>query len=673
MKRHLSTYLLLILLFQFSSGFGQGRYIQLADSIYIHSLDSIKEWSFERNDTRSVLDYYLENRDTNSARNLYQNEMAWGKEKCAIDSSKYAYSNIHGTYYEILSLKDLQALNHIDSTVPHLRNKSAALPAMLMAKYLELDMLDSALSVVIQEPNRGSCQWCDKMELTLTYIAGLRSYVSQLSKDEQLDFFNRKLKEVPNPNCESYYYGIPDHSFYDPDLEKLKTALELGFFNKLSAYPKYAYVGKAHFDTLFRRAAYDQYFENLNLIPERKYRVESLSDNLYYGKPSIAMTHQLLDSILGFYKTVKLNPDIDIYHLGAINHLLSLDRPDDIEIIREAINKAGAPFFHLKYYRSMSEEIDLRLANYYLSKGQTNRASSFALKIKKLKNLEIDQLGRYGQLCYSIGLKRQLNKAHAILSKIKPQESKKKYWKEQKKHDVALALANTGFYDEAWAKAKELYNDGPCSQRSTTICSIYSFALNIGDPVKGNEILEWTIQDLSQVEHPNQRHWYIREAAVQYAKLGNLKKALEVTAMMNDNTYNKFGSTFHRIQTALRKAGTDTITFEHFDEFLDIAYRCESDDREEIAYDLLDIFYDMTPDHNLNFFEDKLASLACSKGMLNIEKFKFLADLYLATRESQDVVKIYDEMISSALQLNKAKDRVEALVYLQENYDELND
>ena len=37
----------------------------------------------------------------------------------------------------------------------------------------------------------------------------------------------------------------------------------------------------------------------------------------------------------------------------------------------------------------------------------------------------------------------------------------------------------------------------------------------------------------------------------------------------------------------------------------------------------------------------------------------------------QHVIEMYDEMISLALQLKKAKDRVEALVYLQENYDEL--
>ncbi len=75
----------------------------------------------------------------------------------------------------------------------------------------------------------------------------------------------------------------------------------------------------------------------------------------------------------------------------------------------------------------------------------------------------------------------------------------------------------------------------------------------------------------------------------------------------------------------------------------------------------------------LKNLEGTLIDYVCSDETITIDKFQFLADLYLATREPEDVAKMYDEMISLALHLNRAKDQIEALVYLQRNYDQLND
>lgn len=255
----------------------------------------------------------------------------------------------------------------------------------------------------------------------------------------------------------------------------------------------------------------------------------------------------------------------------------------------------------------------LRIGKWYQENDQTAEAIKYYDKaLKEARKDEVHQyniqfLGDIAKMYYHIGEKEQsftiLNEAVEKSKEITPVHVKYAL------RDISAGYVELGWYEEAMQTASKIGNDGSGANRSKSEEDVYQTVFLHGDTLAGIGFLERATAEVYNIEHPAERQWYRRQAALAFAEVGDYERALEVA-----NELEKYGSEFVLefiegfIQTYETREGQH-LDRAYFDSLMLLVESPKFTSKEKSLNFLIDYFFDNYPEGDVAEFESNILAM----------------------------------------------------------------
>lgn len=492
-------------------------------------------------------------------------------------------------------------------------------------------------------------------------------------KEQAWDFFMAQLSKFPqdDPFVGLAYGGMTTPGAVDIECERFNAALNLGFYDKAEYLLKKREcennqtMTADHCEKLINAGYIDSALFCSEIIPRPYDRITLLSKALWKELPADGK-NKILQTVIDIARSNRHNlPAVGWWTNRYGFHTVVYALLDE-----HRVQEAAEFTKILNTKKWESGKAYIAIANYYLKSGDKEQALKYIdsgfLQAKKDKSLSM--LAEVASVYYRLKMDAKVSKTMSFAEKLVVNDKQELYDTE----DLILVAALAGRYDRALDEAIELDNSGTDSKRSAAHEIVYKAAFANGDTAAGLSLLDKAVKDLLNIEHLHQRHWYIREAAVQYALLRRYNDAFSVAGLLETNQLEHIFRTAKEMVEAFRQNEEENLPLSWYDRIIEFAEACPRRERIHLGCSLTDLFLNKGANSKAWNLEEKMISYVYGTADIDsISDLTYLFHLYERTDNREAYKKLLEIGYERTGLITDTRKKMNALLELQKKKDRL--